>query len=219
MNGNYTHVTMYNAQAGTVLLKALYDSATVGYYTLAVSIPGYTNFVFLAVIDSMRPLILETKLEDEQKYRHNVTTLYSIITYLSLAQSVVICLVAKPIVPLLYGAEYSAAILPLQIISWYSAFSYLGAVRNVWMLAEGKQRYLWIINLCGAIVNVGLNLLLIPLYGVVGAAVTALITQVFTNVIMNCFIKPIRESNVFILEGLNPRHFKHIVGILRKRKK
>ncbi len=207
------------AQSGTILLKALYDTETVAYYTLAVTITGYTNFVFLALIDSMRPLIFETKLEDEKKYRASVTTLYSIVLYLALAQSVVICLLAKPIVPLLYGNGYLNAVLPLQIISWYTTFSYIGSVRNVWMLAEGKQKYLWIINLCGAIVNVGLNLLLIPLFGVVGAAVTALITQIFTNVIMSFFIKPIRESNRYLIQGLDPRYLGYLFRILLKRKK
>lgn len=207
------------AQTGTVLLKAMYDTETVGFYTLAVTISGYTNFVFMAVIDSMRPLILESKLEDEKKYRENVTLLYSIITYLAIAQSVVISLLARPVVPFLYGEAFMPTILPLQIIIWYSTFSYLGAVRNVWILAEGKQKYLWKINMCGAIVNVSLNLLLIPLFGIIGAAITALITQIFTNVVMSAFIKPIRESNRFLVKGLDPRYLKHLLHVLLRRKR
>jgi O-antigen/teichoic acid export membrane protein len=205
------------AQTGTLLLKALYDTETVGYYNLAVSISGYTNFVFLAIIDSMRPLILETKLEDEKKYRENMTLLYSIVMYLAIAQSVAICLLAKPVVPFLYGAEYTPAILPLQIIIWYSTFSYLGSVRNVWLLAEGKQKYLWMINLGGAIVNVSLNLILIPYWGVIGAAVTALVTQIFTNVIMSAILKPLRESNMFILRGLRPDNLKRFFHLIFRR--
>ena len=60
-------------------------------------------------------------------------------------------------------------------------FSYLGSVRNVWMLAENKQKYLWIINLSGALGNVILNLILIPIMGVNGAAVASLCTQIFAK--------------------------------------
>lgn len=206
------------AQSGTLLLKALYDTETVGFYSLAVTISGYTNFFFVAIIDSMRPLIFESKLIGEKPYRDNVTALYSIVTYLALAQSVVISLAAGWLIPTLYGSNYNAAVLPTQIIIWYSTFSYIGSVRNVWMLAEKKQRYLWIINMGGAIVNVGLNLVLIPALGAVGAAITALITQIFTNVIMSFFIKPIRESNLFLLRGLDPRYLKRLVMVLFHRK-
>lgn len=71
-------------------------------------------------------------------------------------------------------------------------------------LVENKQKYLWIINLSGAIANVVLNLLFIPLWGIVGAALASLITQFFTNVIVNYLISPIRYNNILMFKGLKP---------------
>ena len=82
----------------------------------------------------------------------------------------------------MYGEAYLAAVPLLQIITWYSAFSYMGSVRNIWMLAEEKQKYLWIINLSGALLNVVGNFILIPLIGAAGAAIASVVTQFFTCV-------------------------------------
>ena len=87
---------------------------------------------------------------------------------------------------------------------WYTTFSYLGSVRNIWILAEGKQRYLWIINLSGALTNVVLNAVLIPVWGINGAAFASLVTQFFTNVVTGFIIKPIRGANRILVASLDP---------------
>ena len=98
-----------------------------------------------------------------------------------------------------------AAVPLLQTITWYSAFSYMGSVRNIWMLAEEKQKYLWIINLSGAVLNVIGNFILIPLMGTVGAAVASVLTQFFTNFVLCIIIKPIRPTAKLIWKALNPK--------------
>ena len=72
-------------------------------------------------------------------------------------------------------------------------------------MAEEKHRYLWIINLSGAIGNIILNFIFIPLVDVRGAAIASLITQVFTNFVLGFFIKPISGFNQLMCTGLNPK--------------
>jgi O-antigen/teichoic acid export membrane protein len=115
-------------------------------------------------------------------------------------------LFAGVIIRILYGASFHQAVSALRIVVWYTTFSYLGAVRNIWILAEGKQRYLWMINLSGAVANVLLNAGLIPEMGVNGAALASLVTQIFTNVVVGFLIEPIRKNNVLMLRGLNPKY-------------
>ena len=96
------------------------------------------------------------------------------------------------------------AVSALQLVVWYTTFSYLGSVRNIWILAEGQQKYLWIVNLSGASLNVLLNYVLIPYYGIMGASFASLVTQIFTNVIIGFIIRPIRENNRIMIQSLNP---------------
>ena len=145
-----------------------------------------------------------------------MSRLYCVVTYLSLAQSLAMTVFAKLIIMLLYGASYEPAVVGLQVAVWYTTFSYYGSVRNIWILAEGKQKYLWIINLSGALANVCLNALLIPSWGLIGAAFASLVTQFFTNVIIGFILKPINRNNVLMLKGLN---ITLITDILKEKRK
>ena len=122
-----------------------------------------------------------------------------------LFQSLIMTILAPFIVQILYGRDYEPSILALQIIVWYTTFSYMGSVRNVWILGQGKQKYLWILNLGGALANVLFNFVLIPLWGIYGAALSSLITQAFTNIVMNVIVWPLRHNNTLIWKSLNPR--------------
>ena len=191
------------AQTDRIMLKLMMNEAAVGYYSAASSCATLTAFVFVAIIDSARPSILEGKQKSDEAFQQGMKTLYAVVILLALLQSAAITVLAKPIIWILYGAQYGASVEALRIIVWFTTFSYLGAVRDIWILAEKKQKYLWMINLSGATSNVVLNAVLIPLFGVNGAAVASLVTQIFTNVIMGWIIRPISPSNRLMIQSLN----------------
>jgi len=122
-----------------------------------------------------------------------------------LAQSIVFSICSGLIVRVLYGAEYAPSAMVLRIFVWDMAFSYMGKIRNIWILAEGKQSFLWKINLFGVLFNVAVNAILIPLWGACGAALATVFTQIFTNFIIGFIYKPLKGNNELLLQGLNPR--------------
>lgn len=207
-------MVMSFSQADRIMIKTMIDEAAVGFYSAAVVGANATDFLFFAIIDSMRPIILEAKKKDEHTYERNMTLLYSIVVYLSLIQSVVIAVFAKPVVYVLHGSAYSPSVPVLKILVWYTAFSYLGTARNVWILAEGKHKLLWKINLCGAVVNIFLNWRLIPLYGISGAAFASLITQATVNVGIGFVMPSLRANNHLLMRSLNPKTILH--GLQRR---
>ncbi len=188
-----------------VMLTEISGTAENGYYSAAITCTMVAQFVFTAIIDSFRPVILENKKENSSEYELNVSRLYCITQYMAIAQSVAFTVFAGLIVKILYGAEYANAVPVLRILIWYYSFSVMGVVRNVWILAEQKQKYLWIINLSGALANIILNAFFIPVWGACGAAGASLITQFFMNFIFGFIFKPIRENNLLLLKGLNPK--------------
>ena len=109
------------------------------------------------------------------------------------------------------------AVAALRLIVWYATFAHMGAVRDVWILAQWKQKYLLVINLIGATTNVVLNGAMIPLLGINGAAPASLLTQIFTNVGLGYIIKPIRRNNTLMLRGLNPGLIKHMLSARNRR--
>ena len=205
-------VTIF-ANTDKIMINQMLIDSDVGFYSAALACATVTSFVFSAIIDSFRPIIFSSFNDnDRTNYELHLKQLYSIVIYMSLLQSLVICLFSKWIVLILYGEAYTRSIDVLKVVVWYSTFSYLGSVRNIWLLSEKKQKYLWKIDLSGALVNVFLNLLLIPKIGIIGAALASVITQFFTNVIVGWVIKPIRYNNRLLLQSLNP---KYIIDILK----
>lgn len=205
-----------------IMLKLMVGDTETGLFSAAIACTGMTGFVFYAIVDSARTVILETKERTPQMFERKVVQLYSIITALALTQSVFITIFAKPIIYLLYGEAYLVAVPILQFAVWYDTFGYYTSVRNIWILAEDKQKHLTKINVVGALANVLLNACLIPILGGVGAAIASIVSQFFTNVIIGFIYAPIRRNNYLMLKGWNP---KVIVGValsmltLKKRKK
>lgn len=187
-----------------IMLKTMAGDVENGLYSSAITSAGVCQFVYAAIIDSARPVILAAKKADSLKYEKNISRLYCVITYLALAQGVGFTVFAQLIVKILYGAEYISAVPVLQILVWYIAFSQMGRIRNIWILAEEKQKILWKINLLGALMNVVINACLIPIWGAAGAALASLSTQIFTNLILGFLLKPIRYNNRLLLRGLDP---------------
>ncbi len=199
-----------------IMLTAISGNTENGFYSAAITSAAVVQFVFTAIMDSFRPLILSSKKTDELEYENNISGLYSIITYLSLAQSIVFTIFAPLIIKILYGQEFSAAIPVLRILTWYCAFSYMGTIRNIWLLAEQKQKYLPIINLSGVVFNIALNSVMIPFFGATGAATASLLTQLMMNFILGFVIRPIRKNNVLLIRGLNPKFLLREIKKLRK---
>ena len=109
---------------------------------------------------------------------------------------------AELIIYILYGKAYLASAMPLRIISWYTAFSYLGVARNAWIVSKDRQKHLIKIYASAAIGNVILNALLIPRWGANGAAAASLTAQILTGLVIPFFIKDLRENAILMLEGI-----------------
>ena len=178
------------------------DEAAVGYYSLAVSISTMWTFVLSAIIDSMKPGIMKSHKEDNFLYIKGNRLLYAIVTYISLLAAVGITIVAPVFINILYGEQYLPAVEPLRIVVWYVAFSYLGVARDIWIVCEKKQKYLKYLYGSSAIMNVFLNILLIPSMGVNGAALATLITQMSTIFVYPLFIKEFRPNVKLILNAV-----------------
>lgn len=197
------------AATDKVMLKQMMDESQVGYYALAVSISTMWAFVLSAIIDSMKPKIMEYHNTNYEKYLTANKQMYALVFYVSLAASVVICLIAPLFVRIVYGESYLPSVTPLRIVVWYVAFSYLGVARDVWTVCERKQRYLKFLYFGSAALNVVLNLALIPFLGSAGAAIASLFTQISTVFLVPLVFRELRPNvrmmmDAVLLKGVLP---------------
>ena len=190
-------------QTDHIMLKHMIDNSATGYYQAAVYCAGYANFVFTALADVCRPRIFENQKESEEAFELSVVKLNTLIIYLGVLLGVAMSIGAPLVIKILYTDAYSNSIDPLRIVAWFPLFSYIGVSRNIWLLAKDKQKHLWIANVSGAVINVGLNFLLIPVLGISGAAIASLFTQFATNVLFTVIFPPYRRFFVLTVKGFN----------------
>lgn len=188
-----------------VMLTLMAGDAENGFYTAAITCGCVVQFVFVAIMDTARPIALESHSRSQEEFDRNISRLYGIIIYLSIAQSVAFTVLAKLIVKLLYGNAFMQTVPVLKILTWNTAFAHIGSVRDIWILGEEKHRILWKINLSGVLGNVILNAVMIPRWGACGAALASVLTRFFANFILGFIMPSIRSNNRLLLKGLDPR--------------
>lgn len=193
-------------QLSNILLGQMVSKEMVGLFTTANTLCTMWIFVPKAIINSLRPGIMEQKERGrEAAYLQRLKQLYSIIFWLCISVSVVVFLLGDFAINLLYGEAYAGATAPLQILIWAQAFSMLGLARGVWILAEKKNKYVKYCLGMGAIFSLVLNFILIPKYSIVGAATVTLLTEVFTCLIAPLFFKEIRIHTLIVLQSIDIR--------------
>ena len=195
------------AETDKVMLKLMVGNASTGYYSAAIVCAQLVSFVFTAIIDSFRPVAFEEKEKSIEAFEKCVISLYSIIIYCALFYSLCMTIFSPITIRTLYGNEYEPAIVVLKVIVWYCCASYLGGARDIWILAENKQKHLLVINSVGAFLNVLLNLILIPRIQAVGAAIASVVTQFAINIIFVSIYSPTRRNGFLMLQALKPNTF------------
>lgn len=194
-------VSIYG-QTDKLMLKQMTNEANVGFYAIATSVCSMWNFVLYSIIDSINPTILRLHNENYYEYEKKNRQLYALIFYIAITVSLAFQLFGKFAIVVLYSESYLPAVKPLKIITWYTAFSFLGVARNSWLVCENKQKFLKYIYLSAIVFNIILNYIFIPIWGTTGAALASLITQISTSIVFPFFISAMKPNSKLMLEAI-----------------
>lgn len=210
-------MTVIYGHMDRIMIKHLLNSnGQVGFYSAALAICSIIGFIPIAILDSARPLIVEAKNESEEKYYKKFEMLLFGIIWICVLYSVFIMIFAKPIVYLLYGDAYKPAVMCLRISVWYTAFSYLGNAKDLWLVCENKKNYVMIFYIIGTVCNLVMNFIFIPLCGINGAAFATLMTQIITNFIVPLLFKKTRAYskcavNAMLFKNINIKEISALI--------
>lgn len=195
-------------QTDKLMIKHMLDKSEVGFYSVGTTVSGMWVFILAAIIDSMYPTILGLYGKSKEAFDKKNKQLYAIVFWFSVIVSLGFTIFGDLIVSILYGKAYAPAVAPLKIITWYTAFSYLGVARRAWLVSNDKQKHLKKIYAFAAVFNVVLNYILIPHYGASGAALASLITQVMTSLVIPYCLKDLRENAKLMMEAICLKNIK-----------
>ena len=186
-----------------VMLKEMLDAKAVGVYAAAVKLCEAWYFVPTAVIASLFPAIITARKNSETLYEERVQKLYDLMVWVAVAVALPTTLLADWVILILYGIDFQEAADVLRIYIWAGVFVTLGIASSKWLIAENLQRYLFFRTILGALLNVGFNLWLIPIYGIKGAAIATLVAQGTVGFLSLSFFKKTRHNFLMAAKSLS----------------
>ena len=157
----------------TFILGRFFGAEVIAEYRVAYTIPGSVALISSSIGIFVAPYFVRN--EDNKKWVVDYfKKTYAISAAFVGAICIVIALLARPIVLFLYGEQYLAAV-PIMRILLLAAFFNCGlryTTANI-LAAMGQIKYNMIISAVGIILQVAINLLIVPHYAAVGIAVTS----------------------------------------------
>ncbi|EQA36674.1 polysaccharide biosynthesis protein [Leptospira inadai serovar Lyme str. 10] len=184
-----------------IMIGQMLDDRAVGIYTSAVRISEVWYFIPLIIVSSVYPSIIKAKEQNTDSYYEQLRTLHIVLLFLSLAIAILLSFLADPLIKFLYGLSYSEAGAILSIHIWTSVFVFLGIASGRWFILENLQRFQLYQSLAGCSANLVLNYLLIPKYGILGAAVSTLISQALASTFFNVLNERSRFAFIMQIEA------------------
>lgn len=168
-----------------IMIKNMLDSEQLGLYAAMTRI--YEGWIMIPVIlsVSLLPAIVKSKSLSQTEYEKRMTLLFSLVFWISIAAAGITALFSEVIIKLTFGLEYMPASSVFVIIMWSASFAALGSVSLRYLVAENMEKKIVIRTVVALIVNVLLNLILIPVYGIEGAAIATLICIITANYLID----------------------------------
>lgn len=172
----------------SLLLGHLLGSEAVGFYSIPYKVTFAFQFVPLALTAAVYPRFSEYFVHQKERFS---TILHDSIKYLLIVAVPIafgIAVLARPIIVLLYKEQYLPSVLPLQIIILSLIFSFISFPIGAALNAGNKQVTQTTIVGVVMVINIIMNLILIPQVGVVGAAISAFVGNFLLTSIGYCFL-------------------------------
>lgn len=184
-----------------VMLKHMIDNASVGFYDVSVRLSELWYFFPTVIIGSIFPAVINASKISNHRYEERLSRLYGLAFYLSLIFIAPMSLLSKFIIRITYGENFLPASTVLSIYVWAGVAVAVSSVLNQALISEKKTIISSSINLIGLLVNVSLNFVLIPRYGINGAAFATLISY---SLIPFCVLlfKSTRIQTLLFLRGV-----------------
>lgn len=170
----------YNIDA--LLLAKLLDTQAVGYYGAAYRILGLLVFVPHAVMMSIYPLLVKARTEGQEEFTRLFRRSFVLLMVVGCAAALWGTFYAGPLITLIYSPTYQPAVKALQVLMWAGVGVFASHLAGYTLVVLDRQQVGIYISSAALIVNILLNLWLIPGYGIDGAAGATLLTEFFVAV-------------------------------------
>lgn len=167
-----------------VMVGRMMNESSVGIYAAAVRVTEILYFIPTIICGSLFPAIIKARQVSQEFFINRLRYFYLLLGSTGLVVAVLVSLLAEPLIAIIFGPAYSPSVGVLKIYVWSSVGLFLGLGIVQQLTVENKTKTVFYINLAAMIINIGLNLVLIPVMGLSGAAIATLISYCVIPVII-----------------------------------
>lgn len=173
-----------------------------GVYCVAVRFAEVWYVIPAALASSTYPSVVAALGASPELLHRRMQRLYDVVSLICYAIAIPVTVVAPWVIALLYGERFAGAGPALMILIWTLHFTGLGMARSSYLTARNLLGLHTLTVLSACLVNLALNVLLIPAWGAVGAAFASVIAYAFAT-LGACFLfKPLRPTGWMIGRAL-----------------
>jgi O-antigen/teichoic acid export membrane protein len=174
-------VVMIYMRIDQIMIKEMLGDYEVGIYSAAVRLSEAFYFIPMFIAASIFPAIINAKNKNKELYKQRLQKWYTFMVWFAIAIAIPMTFFSGWLIMLLFGEAYQEAGHVLMTHVWAAVFVFLGVAFGRYLLAENLTRIAFQRTFLGALANILFNFWLIPVYGILGAAVATLIAQFITN--------------------------------------
>jgi len=168
-----------------VLLSIMKSAEVVGWFSAAFKLLRVTNVIPTVLTISLFPALSREVIQSKERFTELFTKGFKYLLFLALPLIIGTTILAKNIALMVFGDEFFNSIIVLRILVWAAGLLFFNIFFAGLYNASNNQKKLVLIQSMGLIINIGLNLLLIPRYAYVGAAIATVITEAV--IFISCF--------------------------------
>jgi O-antigen/teichoic acid export membrane protein len=182
-------IAIINLRIDTIMLSLMLDDKAVGLYSVAVNLLTAVMFVPSYFSVSLSPLLNRFFKTDVRKLIVMFKSVFWLMLLLGAAGGLVLFFVSKPVLVILFGAEYVLSVPVLQILSMSFFLSFVLFIAGSVCMVIDRQKFYAAVIAVSVLINIVLNYLFIKSMGMSGAAVSTVIAQLFQIVVILFFLK------------------------------
>lgn len=186
-----------------VMIKNMLGDDQAGLYSVVVKLSEIWYFIPIMITSSVFPAIVKSMQAGLDIFERRIKKLYSFMFWTSSILSAATFLFGGVIIKIFFGIDYIGSILPLQIYIWSSISVFIGVVIGNYLLVENLNHIALFNTILGAIINITLNLMLIPKYGISGAAIATVVSYTLAMCSLFIFRKTRKHGFLIINSVLN----------------
>jgi O-antigen/teichoic acid export membrane protein len=185
-----------------IMVQNISGAKEAGAYATVANLSEVWNFIPSVIVTTLFPAILNAKRDNLDRYKKRIQNLYDLMVYISLPIAIIVTFAAPLIYRILpFKPEYYYSAPALSVHIWSGVFVFLGAASSQYLIAENLSKLTFVRTGFGAVINIVLNLLLIPHMGMMGAAIATLVAYASATFVI-ILIPKVSGQGVMMLKSL-----------------